>query len=102
MADENNVDKIVDTAVDEISKSDSLDALNECRNKYLSKKGLISNLMLKMKELTIEQKKEYGKIVNDAKVKIETLINTRIEEEKNKLLASELEKDTLDITLPGN
>ncbi len=102
MAEENNVKEIVDNAVQDISKSSSLDELNECRNKYLSKKGLISNLMLKMKELSIEQKKEYGKVVNDAKVRIESLINSKIEEEKSKLLEKELAKDTIDITLPGN
>ena len=102
MIDEINIDKIVDKAIDEISSSASLNALYECRNKYLSKKGLIPNLMLKMKELNLEQKKEYGKIVNDAKVKIEVLINSKIEEEKAKTLANDLQNETIDITLPGN
>ena len=102
MIEDNKVAENLESALGEISKSSSLNELNECRNKYLSKKGLISNLMVKMKELSIEQKKEYGKVINDAKVKIESLINQKLDEENAKQLEKELEKDTIDITLPGN
>jgi len=102
MIEDNKVAEILENALDEIAKSSSLNELNECRNKYLSKKGLISNLMLKMKELSIEQKKEYGKVINDAKARIESLINQKLDEENAKQLEKELEKDTIDITLPGN
>jgi len=102
MLDEKNIKDIVNNATKDIDDSNSLDQLNECKNKYLSKKGLISNLMLKMKELSIEQKKEYGQLVNEAKSKIEQLINSKIENQKNKLLEETLKKDSIDITLPGN
>ena len=50
---DNNIDSLTKEALSDISKADSIDKLNDVKNKYLSKKGSISSLMLKMKELTI-------------------------------------------------
>lgn len=102
MIDEKEIKKIVEDAISDIESANSLDTLNECRNKYLSKKGNISLLMLKMKEIPNEFKKDFGRIVNEAKNKVETAINAKIEIEKEKNLKLELEKESIDITLPGN
>jgi len=102
MEEENNISQLIETALLDIEKANSLDDLNECRNKYLSKKGSVSLLMLKMKELKPEEKKEYGQLVNEAKNKIESAISIKIEEEKTKVLNESLKKETIDITLPGN
>lgn len=79
----------------------TLKELNEIKIEYLSKKGPITELMSHMKELSIEEKKEFGKLVNDLK----TEINNTIEEIKNKLeqeeLKEKLEKEKIDISLPS-
>ncbi len=45
--------------------------LEEFRLKYLSKKGILSELFLEMKEVSPDQKKEVGKVLNDFKTKAE-------------------------------
>ncbi len=78
----------------------SLNELVEIRNEYLSKKGIVSSLMSKMKELTVEEKKTYGKEVNELKTSVEKLISEKqikvneIEQEKR------FKEEKIDISLP--
>ncbi len=96
------IESLVSEALNDIKEADTIDKINEVRNKYLSKKGSISSLMLKMKELTIEAKKKYGQIVNNARTQVESAINEKLEEAKALELKKQLEKEAIDITLPGN
>lgn len=98
---DNNIDSLTKEALSDISKADSIDKLNDVKNKYLSKKGSISSLMLKMKELTIEERKKYGQLVNAVRAKVEDAINKKLEEAKAIDLKKKLEKESIDITLPG-
>lgn len=98
---DNNIDSLTKEALSDISKADSIDKLNDVKNKYLSKKGSISSLMLKMKELTIEERKKYGQLVNAVRAKVEDAINKKLEEAKAIELKKKLEKESIDITLPG-
>lgn len=79
----------------------TLKELNELKVKYLGKKGIITNLYSKMKEIPNEEKKEYGKKINELK----DLFNTNFEELKKDLeqeeLAKKLESESIDVTLPG-
>ena len=96
------IESLVSEALSDIKDADTIDKINEVRNKYLSKKGSISSLMLKMKELTIEAKKKYGQVVNSARIRVEEAINEKLEEAKALELKKQLEKESIDITLPGN
>lgn len=75
--------------------------LMEVRNKYLSKKGKISELMMKMKEVAAEKKASFGQMVNNLKSFITDSLDklrTNLEtEELNKKLKSE----EIDVTLPS-
>ena len=53
----------------------SLNELNDLKVKYLGKKGIITNLYSKMKEIPNEEKKEYGMKINELK----DLFNTEYE-----------------------
>ena len=46
-----NLEEIKLSAIKELSLVEDGNALNEVRNKYLSKKGIVSSLMSKMKDL---------------------------------------------------
>ncbi|MBO8427015.1 MAG: phenylalanine--tRNA ligase subunit alpha [Firmicutes bacterium] len=83
-----------------LNNVNSLNELVEIRNEYLSKKGIVSSLMSKMKELTVEEKKTYGKEVNELKTSVEKLISEKqikvneIEQEKR------FKEEKIDISLP--
>ena len=75
--------------------------LNELKIKYMGKKGLITELQSKIKEVPNEKKKEFGILLNELK----TEFNTFYENEKAKIEKETLEKklksEAIDITLPS-
>ncbi len=79
----------------------SLNDLNELKVKYIGKKGIITLLYTKMKDIPNDEKKEYGMKINNLK----SLFNDKYEEKKKLLEDEELEKklqeEEIDVTLPG-
>ena len=98
---EDKVKKIKESLDKEISKITKLDELNELKVKYLGKNGLVTELTSNMKDLSVEERKEVGRLSNDVKnyvtEKITELENKINEEELNK----KLESEKIDITLPA-
>ena len=75
--------------------------LNELKNTYLSKKGPVSELSNNLKDLSIEEKKEFGKLVNEFKNEINSKVeNLRIKFETEEL-NRKLESEKVDISMPG-
>ena len=75
--------------------------LNDIRVNYLGKKGKITDLNKQMKDLSIEEKKELGKALNELKSVVSNEINSKNEEFKTIALNEKLEKEKLDISLPS-
>ena len=95
------ISEITERALKEFGSADTESALEEAYNKYLSKKGEISQLMSQMGKLPKEEKASFGKAVNDARNAATAAYQaTRAEIEKKKL-AERLEKEAIDITLPA-
>lgn len=85
----------------EINQITTPEELTKIKNKYLSKKGIITELLSNMKNLPPEEKKEYGILINNLK----TTFNTKYEEKSNQLeeqkLNQKLLNEKIDITLPA-
>ena len=75
--------------------------MEEAYNKYLSKKGEISQLMSQMGKLPKEEKASFGKAVNDARNAATAAYQAKRAEIEKKKLAERLEKEAIDITLPA-
>ncbi|MBQ8681931.1 MAG: phenylalanine--tRNA ligase subunit alpha [Bacilli bacterium] len=79
----------------------TLEKLNDLKIEYLGKKGLITGLNASIRDLPNEEKKEFGKNVNE----LRTLFNSKYEELKERLELEEtnkrLESEKIDITLPA-
>ncbi len=86
---------------EKLKSTTSLKEVNEIKVEYLGKKGPVNELTSHMKELSVEEKKEFGKLLNDLKTELTTSIDAKIkcyeEEELNRKLASE----KIDVTLPA-
>lgn len=81
----------------------NLELLNDLRVSYLGKKGKVTLLMPRIKELPNELKKEYGQAVNQLKVYVENSINDLIEKLENQQIADKLANEKrIDITMPVN
>ncbi len=80
----------------------TFDDLNNVRAKYLSKKSKLNSVMQLFKTLTKEEKIELGKTVNEVKTFIENELKSKQEELENQKMIETLERDKIDITLPGS
>ena len=85
----------------DIENISSLAELNDLKVKYNGKKGLISELSSGMGSLTIEEKKEFGKILNDLKNESNEMIENVTKKLELEELENRLKNDCLDITLPS-
>ena len=90
-----------DDAKEQIKLVKSVHELNEAKSKYLGKKGVFADVMKLMRDLPNEEKPKFGKLTNEAK----QVIQAYLDEQKNILeqaiINEQLEKETIDVTLPG-
>jgi phenylalanyl-tRNA synthetase alpha chain len=86
-------------AIEELVKVKTSADLNSFQNKYLSRKGEVSNVLRALKDLSIEERKKVGPEANQLRVDLEEMFEKTkkaIQETRNKI------QDTkLDITAPG-
>ena len=80
--------KIKEISIEEISKSKDLKELNDIRVKYLGKKGELTAVLRGMGALSAEERPIIGGLVNEVKTELENLIK----EKEGKFQAEELNK----------
>ncbi|MBE6133172.1 MAG: phenylalanine--tRNA ligase subunit alpha [Erysipelotrichaceae bacterium] len=95
------VNEIVTRALEDIEKADKGDVINEIRNRYLAKKSELMGLMSLLGQMSPEERKDFGKLVNDAKTRISEMLNKKQQEIAQKELNKRLEEEKIDISLPG-
>ena len=95
------MEKILDDLKNDLKNIKSIHDLNDIKVKYLGKKGLVTSLYSKMKELTDEDKKSYGASLNNLRNEVTKLIDFEKEKIETKILNEKLEKESIDISLPA-
>ena len=75
--------------------------LNEVKAKYLGKKGEITTLYSKMKDLSNDEKKSFGALINNLKNEANNLLDDKKKEIETKLLNEKLQNESIDISLPA-
>lgn len=73
----------------------------DIKSKFLGKKGLVTSLTLNMRDLSSEERKETGIVVNFLRTTITDKITKLEDEIKEKELNKKLEEEKIDITLPS-
>ena len=86
---------------EKIRKAVNLNELYNLKLEYLGKKGHITEMLASLKELTIEQKKIEGQKINEIKNFFNEIYNMKEEELKEEEKNALLEKEKIDLTLPG-
>ena len=76
----------------------SLDELEQFRIKFLSKKGIITSLFGKLKDIDADKRKKFGSKINDLKIKIGEIID----KSKAELSVVSNNKNEVDYTLPAD
>lgn len=85
----------------DIVKCNEIKDIQDIKVKYLGKKGLVTELTCNMKDLSVEEKKTVGMVVNEIRNYVNNIINTKEEEIKEAVLQEKLNKEVIDITLPS-
>ena len=71
---EEKLQRIQEEAAKQIKESDSLEKLNEVRVAFLGKKGELTAVLKGMKDVAPEDRPKVGQWVNEARGKIEALL----------------------------
>jgi phenylalanyl-tRNA synthetase alpha chain len=84
-----------------IAAADTLERLEELRVAYLGKKGQLSALLRSMGQLSAEERPKIGAIANTVKEAIQTDLENQRTKLQAALIQTQLESETLDVTMPG-
>ena len=95
------IQQLIDLATKAIAESTTGKMLNDIKVDFLGKNGSVTGLMKGMRDVAPEDRPKIGQLVNDLRNRIEYAISVREAELKQKELAEKLDKETVDITLPG-
>ena len=85
----------------DLSKTNTLEKLNELKTLYMGKKGIITELTLKIKDLPNEEKREYGKNLNELKDYFNEKYDKLKEFFEMEEVRNRLKCEKVDVTLPG-
>ena len=91
------INKLKDMFLENLSTVKDLTMLNDLRTKYLGKKSKVVEFSSMMKDLTIEEKKEVGKLINDFKVEVENKLCSLKSELDRKELEDKLNSEKIDV-----
>lgn len=93
--------KIISDIEKDLSGCNDIALLNDIKNKYIGKSGIITKLRSEIKNVPNEEKATYGKDVNLLFNSFNNLYNEKLEKVNNILEQEKLEKEKIDVTLPG-
>lgn len=95
------LDQIKKDAQEQITLIKSMHELNDAKAKFLGKKGMFQEVMKLMRDLPNEERPKFGKLTNEAKQVIQTYLDEQRQTIEAAVIAEQLEKETIDVTLPG-
>jgi phenylalanyl-tRNA synthetase alpha chain len=96
-----DLENLLQQASHSISQSGDMAALDAVRVAYLGKKGELTAQLKNLGQLPAEERPAAGQAINQVKVQIQELLETRKSVLSDLAIASRLETETIDISLPG-
>ena len=98
-----NIEKLKLQLEEELASVENLQEIDSIRVKYLGKKGLVTDLLKGMKDLSNDERKAVGALVNELKQTAGEKITSKIEELKEAEIRKEIESmPTFDVSIPTN
>lgn len=95
------LEKIFNEAQTDIEKAKTTDDIEEIKLKYLSRKGELNSIKKNLKDLSEEDKRTVGAFANEITQNLEQSLKTKFESIYREELNEKLQKEKVDITLPG-
>jgi phenylalanyl-tRNA synthetase, alpha subunit len=94
------ITELARAALDELHNK-GLDALEAFRVEYFGKKGHFTQLMQGLRDVAAEERPAIGAKINEAKQAVLDILNAKKEEFEQAALNAQLEKEKVDVSLPG-
>ena len=95
------LNKIKESALEQIRSAISPDQLNDVRVNVLGKKGELTSVLKGMKDVAAEDRPKVGQMVNDTREVIEkALEDARVKLERS-VREVQMKKEVIDVTLPA-
>lgn len=95
------LEAIRESAKRELAEAKGQQMLENLRVKYLGKKGELTSILKQMGKLSAEERPVIGQVANEVRAFIEQDLEKRASELKAEEIKRKLERETLDVTLPG-
>jgi len=96
-----NLDVLVSQALEAVSHTEDVNALEQLRVHYLGKKGELTQVMKTLGNLSAEERPKAGALINAAKDRVQDALNARKETLEQAALSAKLAAERIDVTLPG-
>ena len=96
-----NIEEIKKNIEAELNSCKDMKSLNDLKVKYLGKKGIITELSSKIKEIPNEEKKEFGMKMNELKTSFNSLYDSKRTFFEEEALNEKLASESIDVTLPA-
>jgi len=97
----NDLQNIVNTALELVAKADEPAALEEVRVNYMGKKGQLTEQLKSLGKLSAEERPKMGAQINQSKQRIQKAIQEKQLELKQQELEAKLAEESIDVTVPG-
>lgn len=92
---------IVTAAEAAVAKATTAQELETVRVEFMGKKGLLTEQLKSLGQLSPEERPAAGQAINEAKQKVQALIQERTQELKQVELQQKLAAERIDVSLPG-
>ncbi len=88
-------------ALEQLAAAADIKALDDLRVKLLGKKGELTAILKQMGKLSAEERPVIGQLANQIRGDIEEALEQRLAQLKAAALAKQLEREHIDVTMPG-
>ena len=95
------LNQILSQALGQVSSVTSQQELEAARVKFLGKKGELTGILRGMGKLSAEERPAIGQLANEVRAQIEQAIEKAQQDMAQRLIAAKLEKEQIDVTMPG-
>ncbi len=95
------VQNLKQEVTERLNSAKDLKEVNELKVEYLGKKGPVNELTSHMKDLSVDEKKEFGKILNDLKKELTSMFDEKINYYETEALNKKLATEKIDVTMPS-
>jgi len=95
------LERVLTKANEEISKVSIEVDLNNLKAKFLGRKGIITEVLKGMKDLSEKERPIMGKLINETKDSLENLFDKKFKKIHNKKKQEIVAEEKIDVTLPG-